>query len=129
MKKTVTIVLILIFTLTLLAGCGSKEETLDGKWVIDEIINPDGSKTTAKEVKAGGVSESYEFNGDKCHYICETTLTIKPIEIDYDVVEIGSNKYELQLTSSFTFCEIELKKDKLIFYLSDGSKFYYKKAK
>ncbi len=53
MKKTVTIVLILIFTLTLLAGCGSKEETLDGKWVIDEIINTDGSKTTAKEVKAG----------------------------------------------------------------------------
>ena len=56
MKKTVTIVLILIFTLTLLAGCGSKAETLDGTWVIDEIINPDGSKTTAKEVKTGGVS-------------------------------------------------------------------------
>ena len=51
MKKTVTIVLILICTLTLLAGCGSKEETLDGKWVIDEIINPDGSKTTAKRLR------------------------------------------------------------------------------
>ena len=96
-KKTTTTILFLFLLTGILfvSGCGNKG--IEGTWVLTEEYEADGTKITSKELEEQGVSETYEINGTAVVYTCEMKSMKKPIVINFELEDLGDNKYNFKL--------------------------------
>ena len=119
-KKTTTTILFL-FLLTgilFLSGCGNKG--IEGTWVLTEEYEADGTKITSKELEEQGVSETYEINGTAVVYTCEMKSMKKPIVINFELEDLGDNKYNFKLNGNVTFASPTVKGNTMTYEVGEG---------
>ena len=90
-----------------LSGCGGG--SIEGTWVLTEEVEADGNKIDSNELKELGISETYVISGTEVKYTCETELLDKPIELDFELEDLGDNRYKFKLGDILDFATVELK--------------------
>ena len=108
MKKKLTVFMAaLLIGLSVLTGCAGNG--IEGTWELYEEIEPSGNKLSQEDLKEIGVAETYVIEGDKVYYTCETELMSKPIEIEFELEDLGSNQYNFILNGGFVFANPTVK--------------------
>ena len=108
MKKKLSIFIAsLLIGICMLTGCAG--QGIEGTWELYEEIEPSGNKLSQEDLKEIGVAETYVIEGDKVYYTCETELMSKPIEIEFELEDLGSNQYNFILNGGFVFANPTVK--------------------
>lgn len=131
--KRFFIVLLTLFTTAgtvFLTGCGGKG--IEGTWILNEEIDANGDKLTQKDLEELGVCETYVIEGSMVKYKCEMTELSKPLEIEFELEELGNNKYNFTLSGGYVFASPEVKGNTMEYEVGEGdsySKMIFKRQK
>ena len=91
-----------------------------------------GNKTIdSKELKELGIAETYEISGTEVKYTCESELLKKPVDITFELEDLGNNKYVFKMGDSFDFATVEVKGNTLSYEVGekDPTKMIFKRQK
>ena len=88
--------------------------------MLTEEYEADGTKITSKELEEQGVSETYEINGKAVVYTCEMKSMKKPIVINFELEDLGDNKYNFKLNGNVTFASPTVKGNTMTYEVGEG---------
>lgn len=118
--KSITLSLVLLTVgIMLMSACSGKG--IEGHWVLNEEIEYDGNVLKKADLDAIGVSEEYTISGNEVHYVCNTSLASKPIEIDFELVDKGNNTYDFNMNSFVFASDVKVKGNKMSYYVGEGT--------
>ena len=114
MKKKLTVfIAALLIGLSVLTGCAGNG--IEGTWELYAEIEPTGNKLSRDDLKELGIAETYVIEGDKVNYTCEVELASKPIEIEFDLEDLGNNQYNFNLGKGLVFATVKVKGNKMTY--------------
>ena len=116
--KRIAAVLLCLIMVFGMAGCGNKG--IEGTWVLVEEYEASGKKISSKELEDMGISEKYEITGTKVVYTCEIPNAKKPVVINFDLEELGNNKYNFRLKGKLVFASPEVKGNTMTYMVGKG---------
>ena len=108
---------VLFAFVTTITGCGGG---IEGTWVLVEEIEADGNKLSKKDLEELGVNETSVIEGDVVKYTCDVELLNKPVEIEFELEELGNNEYNFNLSDSITFASPTIKGNKMTYTVGEG---------
>ena len=103
----------MLIGLSVLTGCAGNG--IEGTWELYEEIEPTGNKLSRDDLKELGIAETYVIEGDKVNYTCEVELASKPIEIEFDLEDLGNNQYNFNLGKGLVFATVKVKGNKMTY--------------
>ena len=108
LRKIIAVITVLTLSVFVFAGCGGKG--IEGTWVLTEEYEADGTRVPDEELKAAGISETYEIKDGTVKYTLEMSSAKKPIVMEFELEELGGNKYNFNIPKgNFTFVTAEVK--------------------
>lgn len=117
-KKNTALVILLILVLSLTA-CSAKG--IDGRWVLTEETDADGTHLRKNDLESMGISEEYVIQGTEVDYKCEIPQASKPIEITFALEELGGGKYKFNMPGGYAFAEVALKGNRFSYDVGEGN--------
>lgn len=108
LRKIIAVITVLTLSVFAFAGCGGKG--IEGTWVLAEEYEADGTRVPDEKLKEAGISETYEIKDGTVKYTLEMSSAKKPIVMEFELEELGGNKYNFNIPNgNFTFVTAEVK--------------------
>ena len=114
-KYSMVIAVLCILCLTLFIGCTGSGHGIEGSWILSEEIESNGNKLTQKDLEGMGISEEYVITGNEVNYTCVIPAMQKPINMTFELKEVGKNEYEFNIPGGFNFATVTLKGNKMTY--------------
>ena len=122
--KIIILLPFLLIGMMMPAGCGSaKDKGIEGTWILVEEFDKNGKKTSSDELEKMGISEKYEIYGKEVKYTCELPLAKKPVEITFELADLGNGSYEFKMPKGYTFASVDLDGDTFTYEVGDGDNY------
>jgi len=122
--KVIVILPFLLAGMMFFAGCGNaRDKGIEGTWVLVEEFDKNGTKTSSDDLKKMGISEKYEIKQKTVKYTCELPGASKPVEITFELVDLGNDIYEFKMSERITFATVKLDGDTMTYDVGEGDSY------
>ena len=119
-KFPIVIAVFFILCLTLFTACTGSGHGIEGSWILSEEIESNGNKLTQKDLESMGISEEYVITGNEVNYTCVIPAMQKPINMTFELKEVGKNEYEFNIPGGFNFATVTLKGNKMTYNVGEA---------
>lgn len=117
--KIMAVITIMTVCLFMFAGCAGKG--IEGTWVLKEEYEASGKKISSRELSDMGISEEYEIHGTEVKYTCVVAGLKKPVNMTFELEDLGGNKYNFKITDTLNFATAEVKGNTMTYEVGEGA--------